>query len=134
MWKAYYNNNTMETSTGFTGWDFYDWAAVAQRRAMAKLSVQKAKAEKQLAAVRKQLDKLTTDGEREQLRRWRVKLEDAVSGAQCPPEAFSIVNAATTTTSTFNPDTFYTTWFVPSRTVVITVDGNRTTTRFKSTP
>ena len=34
MWKAYYNNNTMETSTGFTGWDFYDWAAVAQRRAM----------------------------------------------------------------------------------------------------
>lgn len=36
MWKAYYNNNTMETSTGFTGWDFYDWAAVAQRRAMVK--------------------------------------------------------------------------------------------------
>jgi hypothetical protein len=35
MWKAYYNNNTMETSTGFTGWDFYDWAAVSQRRAMA---------------------------------------------------------------------------------------------------
>lgn len=34
MWKAYYNNNTMETSTGFTGWDFFDWAAVAQRRAM----------------------------------------------------------------------------------------------------
>ena len=34
MWKAYYNNETMETSTGFTGWDFFDWAAVAQRRAM----------------------------------------------------------------------------------------------------
>ena len=35
MWKAYYNNQSMETSTGFTGWDFFDWAAVAQRRAMA---------------------------------------------------------------------------------------------------
>ena len=30
MWKAYYNNATMVTSTGFTGWGFTDWAAVAQ--------------------------------------------------------------------------------------------------------
>ena len=34
MWKAYYNNVTMVTSTGFTGWGFTDWAAVAQRTQM----------------------------------------------------------------------------------------------------
>ena len=34
MWKAYYNNRTMVTSTGFTGWGFTDWAAVAQRTQM----------------------------------------------------------------------------------------------------
>lgn len=34
MWKAYYNNATMVTSTGFTGWGFTDWAAVAQRSQM----------------------------------------------------------------------------------------------------
>jgi hypothetical protein len=34
MWKAYYNNATMVTSTGFTGWGFTDWAAVAQRTQM----------------------------------------------------------------------------------------------------
>ena len=34
MWKAYYNNETMVTSTGFTGWGFTDWAAVAQRSRM----------------------------------------------------------------------------------------------------
>ena len=34
MWKAYYNNATMVTSTGFTGWGFTDWAAVAQRMQM----------------------------------------------------------------------------------------------------
>lgn len=34
MWKAYYNNETMVTSTGFTGWGFTDWAAVAQRTRM----------------------------------------------------------------------------------------------------
>ena len=34
MWKAYYNNETMVTSTGFTGWGFTDWAAVAQRSQM----------------------------------------------------------------------------------------------------
>lgn len=36
MWKAYYNNVTMVTSTGFTGWGFTDWAAVAQRVEMEK--------------------------------------------------------------------------------------------------
>ena len=36
MWKAYYNNATMATHTGFASWDFFDWAAVAQRRTMHK--------------------------------------------------------------------------------------------------
>lgn len=34
MWRAYYNNASLVTNTGFAGWDFADWAAVAQRRAM----------------------------------------------------------------------------------------------------
>lgn len=34
MWKAYYNNFSMVTSTGFTGWGFKDWEAVAQRTQM----------------------------------------------------------------------------------------------------
>ena len=36
MWKAYYNNATMATHTGFASWDFFDWSAVAQRRTMHK--------------------------------------------------------------------------------------------------
>ena len=34
MWKAYYDSATMSTSTGFSGWETVDWAAVAQRRSM----------------------------------------------------------------------------------------------------
>jgi hypothetical protein len=34
MWKAYYNNATMATHTGFASWDFFDWSAVAQVHAL----------------------------------------------------------------------------------------------------
>ena len=37
MWKAYYNNATMATHTGFASWDFFDWSAVAQVHAHAQL-------------------------------------------------------------------------------------------------
>jgi len=36
MWKAYFNNATLATHTGFASWDYYDWSAVAQRRSMHK--------------------------------------------------------------------------------------------------
>lgn len=36
MWKPYYNNATLNPSTGFASWDYHDWAAVAIRRTMRK--------------------------------------------------------------------------------------------------
>lgn len=34
MWKAYYDTASMSTSTGFSGWEWHDWTAVAQRKGM----------------------------------------------------------------------------------------------------
>lgn len=36
MWKPYFNNATLVTSTGFASWEYTDWAAVAIRRVMGR--------------------------------------------------------------------------------------------------